>query len=69
MMQIMHNLYKCSFFVLKGRMGHNVNILPNVRTRGRGTAGVPKSRFDIQTRDWLDDGWEIEKRRKFCAPL
>ena len=43
-----------------GRMGHNVNILPNIRTRGRGTAGVPKSRFDIQTRDWFDDGWEME---------
>ena len=42
-----------------GSVVHNVNILPNIRARGRGTAGVPKSRFDIQTREWLDDGREI----------
>ena len=42
-------------------MGHNVNILPNIRARRRGAAGVPKSRFDIQTRDWFDDGWDIEE--------
>ena len=50
-------------------MGHNVNILPNIRARGRGAAGVPKSRFDIQTRDWFDDGWEIEEEAQVLRTL
>ena len=40
-------------------MGSNVNILPNIRARGRGAVGAPKSRFDRQERDRFDDGWDI----------
>ena len=50
-------------------MGHNVNILPNIRARGRGTAGVPKSRFDIQKREWFDDGWDIEEEAQVLRTL
>ena len=50
-------------------MGHNVNILPNIRPRGRGTAGVPKSRFDIQKREWFDDGWDIEEEVQVLRTL
>ena len=39
-------------------MGHNMNILPTIKARGRGALGAPKSRFDIQERDWFDDGWD-----------
>ncbi|MGB0569491.1 MAG: PA0069 family radical SAM protein [Paracoccaceae bacterium] len=50
-------------------MGHNVNILPNIRARGRGTAGVPKSRFDIQKREWFDDGWDIVEEAQVLRTL
>ena len=50
-------------------MGHNVNILPNIRARGLGAEGVPKSRFGIQTRDWFNDGWEIEEEAQVLRTL
>ena len=49
--------------------GHNVNSLPNIRARGRGTAGVLKSRFDLQKREWVDDGWEIEEEAQVLRTL
>ena len=52
-----------------GGMGHNVNILPNIRARGRGTAGVLKSRFDLQKREWFDGGWEIEEEAQVLRTL
>lgn len=50
-------------------MGHNVNILPNVKARGRGALGRPKSRFDIQERGWFDDGWDIEEEAQVLCTL
>ena len=50
-------------------MGHNVNILPNIQSRGRGTTGVPKSRFDTQKREWFDDGWDIEEEAQVLRTL
>ena len=52
-----------------GGMGHNVNILPNIRAHGRGTAGVLKSRFDLQKREWFDGGWEIEEEAQVLRNL
>ncbi|MEK9705710.1 MAG: radical SAM protein, partial [Paracoccaceae bacterium] len=46
-----------------------MNILPNIRARGRGAAGMPKSRFDIQKREWFDDGWEIEEEAQVLHTL
>ena len=46
-----------------------MNSLPNIRARGRSTAGAPKSRFDLQKREWFDDGWEIEEEAQVLRTL
>jgi hypothetical protein len=55
-------------FYLGGK-GHNVYILPNIRARGCGTAGVLKSRFGLQKREWFDGGWEIEEEAQVLRTL
>lgn len=42
-------------------MNTNVNILPSEKLRGRGAVSRPNSRYDHQTRHWIDDGWSIEE--------